>query len=263
MLYSDKIDNNVIEKALAKLDKSQRKRRILKKQSEDFQVFQEVFDKATLMTLYRILNSQIISYLNGVVRAGKESNVFWGVTPEGNNVAVKIFLTVASDFKKKLLYIEGDYRFRHIQKNNYKLIALWTKKEFKNLHLAYSSEIPVPKPLYVRRNVLIMEFIGGDGIPAPTLAEVEVDDKDLDQVLLIIKKLYQKAHLVHSDLSEFNLFKHSSKIIAFDFASAVNISHPMSDDFLLRDLNNINRFFVKRGYSSFNIKEMYKDIVGE
>ena len=133
MLYSDKIDNNIIEKALAKLDKSQKKHRILKKQSEDFQVFQEVFDKATLMTLYRILNSQIISYLNGVVRAGKESNVFWGVTPEGNNVAVKIFLTVASDFKKKLLYIEGDYRFRHIQKNNYKLIALWTKKEFKNL----------------------------------------------------------------------------------------------------------------------------------
>ena len=36
-------------------------------------------------------------------------------------------------FKKKLIYIEGDHRFRHIQKNNYKLIALWTKKEFKEL----------------------------------------------------------------------------------------------------------------------------------
>ena len=261
MLHSDKIDNHIIAKALARFNKSQKEP--LKKQSEDFQVFQEVFDKATLMALYHILNSQIISYLNGVVRSGKESSVFWGVTPEGDNVAVKIFLTVASNFKKKLIYIEGDHRFRHIQKNNYKLIALWTKKEFKNLHLAYSSEIPVPKPLYIRRNVLIMEFIGGEGIPAPTLAEIEIEDQDLDQVLLLIKKLYQKAHLVHSDFSEFNLFKHSSKIIAFDFASAVHISHPMANDFLLRDLNNINRFFIKRGYSSFNVTEMFKEIVEE
>ena len=67
--------------------------------------------------------------------------------------------------------------------------------------------------------------------------------------------------MVHSDLSEFNLFKNSSNIIAFDFASAVNISHPMSKEFLLRDLNNINRFFVKRGYDSFNTAEMFKEIV--
>ena len=126
MLYSDKIDNNIIEKALAKLDKSQKKHRILKKQSEDFQVFQEVFDKATLMTLYRILNSQIISYLNGVVRAGKESNVFWGVTPEGNNVAVKIFLTVASDFKKKLLFKDLAMDPNDIPKNGFQNLKITT-----------------------------------------------------------------------------------------------------------------------------------------
>ena len=261
MLNSNKIDDHIIEKALAKFNKSHKDTRVLKKSSEDFQVFQEVFDKATLMTLYYILNSQIISYLNGVVRSGKESSVFWGVTPQGNNVAVKIFLTVASDFKKRLIYIEGDYRFKNIHKKTHKLITLWAKKEFKNLHLAYSSGILVPKPLYVRRNVLIMEFIGDKGIPAPTLAEIEIDNQDLDQVLLLIKKLYQNAHLVHSDLSEFNLFKNSSNIIAFDFASAVNISHPMSKEFLLRDLNNINRFFIKRGYDSFNTAEMFQEIV--
>ena len=40
-------------------------------------VVNEVLDKTTILQLYDLINSKIISYVNGVVKAGKESVVFW------------------------------------------------------------------------------------------------------------------------------------------------------------------------------------------
>ena len=39
-------------------------------------VVNEVLDKTTVLQLYDLINSKIISYVNGVVKAGKESVVF-------------------------------------------------------------------------------------------------------------------------------------------------------------------------------------------
>lgn len=261
MIPIDQIDDRAIKKALYKVNKSEKANRFLNKRSEDFQVFQDVFNKPTLMTLNHFFSNRTLSYLNGIVNSGKESNIFWGVTPDGNDVAVKIYLTVSTDFRKRLQYIEGDNRFKNISRNRRKLIELWARKEFKNLLKANSMNIPVPKPIAVRRNILIMEFQGSDGSSFPTLSETEVTELDLEKTLSIISRLYKESHLVHSDLSEFNIFKNSNDIILFDFGSAVDISHPMSNDFLLRDLTNLYRFFSKRGIIVFNIKQKFGEII--
>jgi RIO kinase 1 len=106
--------------------------------------------------------------------------------------------------------------------------------------------INCPKPIIVKRNVLVMEFIGENGKSAPTLNEVKVSKRDYERTLSIIHKLYRNAELVHSDLSEYNIFKFNRRLIVFDFGSAVNISHPNSEEFLKRDINNINLFFNRR-----------------
>ena len=134
---SSQIDNRAIKKALHKINNYEKSNRSLKKRSEDFQVFQDVFNKPTLLTLYSMFNNGTLSYLNGIVNSGKESNIFWGVTPEGNDVAVKIYLTVASEFRKRLQYIQGDNRFKNINTNGHKLIELWARKEFKNFASVY------------------------------------------------------------------------------------------------------------------------------
>ena len=258
---SFQIDNRAIKKALNKVNSSNKSNRSLKKRSEDFQVFQDVFNKPTLLTLYSLFNNGTLSYLNGIVNSGKESNIFWGVTPEGNDVAIKIYLTVASEFRKRLQYIEGDNRFKNINTNGHKLIELWARKEYKNLLKAYSINIPVPKPIAVKHNVLVMEFQGIDGSPFPTLSETEVSESDLHEVLDLVTKLYTKCNLVHSDLSEYNVFKNSSDLILFDFGSAVDVSHPMSKDFLSRDLNNLCRFFSKRGIPKFDVEKKYQELI--
>jgi len=257
---SSQIDNRAIKKALNKVNNSEKLNRSLKKRSEDYQVFQDVFNKPTLLTLYSLFNNGTLSYLNGIVNSGKESNIFWGVTPEGNDVAIKIYLTVASEFRKRLQYIAGDNRFKNINTNGHKLIELWARKEFKNLSKAHSDNLPVPKPIAVKHNVLVMDFQGIDGAPFPTLSETEVEESDYEELLNLITKLYNQSHLIHSDLSEYNVFKNSKDLILFDFGSAIDISHPMSNDFLLRDLTNLCKFFSKRGITTLDAKTLFKEI---
>ena len=52
----------------------------------------EVLDKPTMLTLYDMIKSKIISYVNGAIKAGKESVVFWGVNEKKEDIALKVYL---------------------------------------------------------------------------------------------------------------------------------------------------------------------------
>jgi RIO kinase 1 len=95
-----------------------------------------------------------------------------------------------------------------------------------------------------------MEFIGdNEGNVAIPLANLEnITATDYSEVVKQLKILYQKAGLVHADLSEYNIFKDpQGHVILLDFGSAVDVKHPNSKQFLGRDVQNVNRFFAKRG----------------
>ena len=81
-----------------------------------------------------MIKDKTISYVNGVIRAGKESVIFWAVSPDNHNVALKVYLTSTSSFKKRSSYIIGDPRFSGIGKNTRRLVYLWAKKEYKNFN---------------------------------------------------------------------------------------------------------------------------------
>ncbi len=212
-------------------------------------VVNEVLDKPTVMTLYKMISDHIIAYVNGAVSAGKESVLFWGVDENGVSIALKIYLVSTSNFKKREIYIAGDPRFSYMKRGTRNLVYLWAKKEFRNLSKCYDAGLDVPRPLYVANNILAMEFVGRDGRPAASLLESDVDRDDYDQAVSIIRDMYCKARLVHSDYSEYNIFKTHDGLIPFDMGSAVDLRHPNSMEFLKRDINNITRFFSKRGVS--------------
>lgn len=106
-----------------------------------------------------------------------------------------------------------------------------------------------------------MEFIGSDGKPYPLLSE-RAFETDYRKVLTLAKRLYRQAGLVHADLSEYNIFKGKTELVLFDFASAVHISHPQAQNFLIRDLNNVNRFFMKQKVSVEGIDRIFKRTTG-
>ncbi|MBC7090686.1 MAG: serine protein kinase RIO [Nitrososphaeria archaeon] len=238
-----------------------KKRMLVERDREEEEVFEEVFDKRTMMTLYEIVKRKVIYRLDGAIGSGKESKIFHGVDYSGNEIAVKIFLTTTAEFRKRLPYIIGDRRFEEGKKGGYLLIKLWARKEYVNLEAAYNSGVNVPKPIMVLNNVLVMEFIGKDGKRAPLLSEVEPKKTDYLKVVRMIRKLYSRAKLVHADLSEHNIFKWGSKIYFFDFGSAVESGHPNALEFLYRDIRNVNRFFLKHGIEVWNEERILKGVI--
>ncbi len=247
-----KIDNKLVSK---------QSRKRLEDGFKKGKVVNEVLDKPTVMTLYKMITDHIIEYVNGSVSAGKESVLFWGVDKDNKDVALKIYLVSTSNFKKRESYILGDPRFSHVRKGTKNLVYLWAKKEFRNLTQCYKAGIPVPKPLYLKNNVLAMEFVGINGAPAKSLLYSKVDKNDYLQAISIIGDLYKKAKLVHGDYSEYNIFKTSAGLTVFDLGSGVDLRHPNAQEFLKRDINNIGKFFNKRGVSVEDSSKIFEDVV--
>ncbi len=253
-----------VDKRLERKEKRYETEQLLQeKRSEEYEVLEEVFDKSTLMTIYEFLNKGIIDEIYGVVKAGKEARIYWGKDRDGKELAIKIYLTIAAEFKKgKLQYVEGDSRFKHVRRDTRSLVFAWALKEFKNLHLALKAKVKVPKPIAIRKNVLVMQFIGKNGNPAPELREVPPKNPQLiyNKLVEYIKRLYRKAELVHGDISEYNVMVWRGRPILFDMAQAVLLSHPMATTFLKRDLQNLNRYFKKLGVKVFSIDEVYRKV---
>ena len=248
---SDRIEEKLESKINSKLAKKQ-KSKSLDDGFKKNKVINEVLDKPTIFELYELIKSKIISYVNGVVKSGKESVVFWAVGPNQSDLALKVYLVTTSNFKKRSEYLIGDPRFARVKKGTKNLVYLWAKKEFQNILQCYNCGIPVVTPIHVSKNILVMKFVGSDGKPEKTLLESDVDENDYYQCIQIITDLFKKAKLVHADFSEFNVFKTNSGLKLFDLGSAIDLNHPKMMDFLKRDINNISNFFVKRGLTVEN-----------
>lgn len=223
----------------------------------------------------KAINNQLIERCNGVVKEGKEALVYHaekGLESFGYDVAIKVFKRM-QDFQSRGDYVDGDPRYgKNSFRNagNREQIEIWTEKEFKNLVRANRAGVPVPSPLYHKENVLFMRFLGTNGWPAPQLRELQLRrgsnrwETLYWQVLDAVKLLYQRARLVHGDLSEYNilvvpcdLVENSSGVnnssgeelqaVLIDFGQAVDTQHPESMGFLQRDLDRILSFFSRQG----------------
>jgi RIO kinase 1 len=255
-----------VEKRLSKKEKDYETERLMKeKRSEEYEVLEEVFDRSTLMVIYDFLNKGVIDEIHGVVKAGKESRVYWGKDKQGNELAIKIYLTVSAEFRKGMLkYIEGDLRFKGVRRDTRSLVFAWAQKEFRNLQQAVAAKVRVPKPIAVKKNVLIMKFIGKNGIGAPSMKEQSPKnpEKACKTLLTYLRRLYRKAELVHGDLSEYNVMIWRGHLVLFDVSQAVPLSHPLADSLLIRDLENMNRYFTRLGVEVVSVDKCYRKVTG-
>lgn len=238
----------------------ERDRYLVRDRDEEEAVLEEVFDKATLLCLYKLMRQGYIHKVYGAVSSGKESRVYWAKNKIGEDLAVKIYLTVTSAFGRKsmLKYIEGDPRFQKVKRDVRALIKLWASKEFKNLEQAYEAGVRVPKPIVVRDNILVMEFIGDNGVPAPILKDTVLDDPGevYGKIVRYISLLWVKAEIVHGDLSEYNIMFWRSEPVIFDLSQALSIEHPNAYILLVRDISNINSFFSKFNIDLYDEEEL-------
>ena len=250
-----------VAKADAKHEKLHSRKR--KKDSSDRKVGNEIFDKITLETLYKLANQGYIDVLNGAISTGKEANVLTGITDEEKFVAVKIYRIATSDFKKMDYYLKGDPRFNIKTKNKRKIIYSWVTKEFKNLTRLYNAGVNVPKAITCSNNVLLIEFIGDeDGNPAqPVRNQPPKDPEEFWNKLLVQLKLFvNEAKLVHGDLSNYNILNRDEEPVIIDVSQSVVLDNPISKELLERDINTLVREYTKLGVET-SFEEVWEYVV--
>lgn len=236
----------------------QSKRKLPKREDKQYKekrmIENEVFDRETLLILGSLIANGIIKTLDFPIYEGKEAVIFRATGGEKSPfpyLAVKIYKLETTNFKSMQKYIIGDRRFEGARLGSkYQIISIWAKKEFKNLNLADELGVSVPKTLKVKDNVLVMEFIG-DEMAAPRLKDVVLPDPNSVYLKILenVEKL-NKAKLVHSDLSEYNILiveeEGKEKPIFIDMGQSVLSTHPHAKEFYERDIYNIKRYFEKK-----------------
>lgn len=265
----DKYMPNVSNKAaneLAKAANKQEQGHVKIKDKQDRATVEQVLDPRTRMILLKLLNRGTIDSIDGCVSTGKEANVYHATMKDGSSIkdiAIKIYKTSILTFKDRDKYVSGEFRFRHgyCRHNPRKMVRTWAEKEMRNLSRVHDAQIPCPKPLLLRSHVLLMQFIGTSGIPAPLLKDADLSESKAHQLYLdcvhLVRNLYTRAKLVHADLSEFNLLYHQGTAYVIDVSQSVEMDHPRSLYFLKKDCHNINSFFRKFGVPTLSLKELF------
>jgi len=189
--------------------------------------------------------------LKGTVTPQNQNHIF---KPIPEHMAVKVFKTTLAEYRYRDTYIADDYRFqdRFKKLNGKKLAYLWAEKEMRNLERIEAAKIPCPEVVLLRKNVLLMRFLGtvsDTTTPAKKLSTVlpscdkRVQERCWLQVNEIVRGLWLKAKLVHADLSAYNLLFHENIVHVIDVAQAVEPTHPKALSFLYRDLTSVTKFF--------------------
>ena len=128
---------------------------------------------------------------------------------------------------------------------------MWAEKELHNLRKMARFGVKVPRAVALKKHVLVMEFIGSDGQPAPKLKDALLSSAEweiaYEETLQTMRKLYTDCHLVHADLSEYNILWHEGGCHFIDVSQSVEPNHPEGLSFLMRDCTNVTEFFRKKG----------------
>ncbi|KAH8876361.1 Serine/threonine-protein kinase RIO1 [Schistosoma japonicum] len=274
---SDNENNNstklYMQKFQSKVDLSMKNEKQMKDKS-DRATTDHALDRRSCSILFKMMNQDIFSEVNGCISTGKEANIYHVKNKENVDFAIKVYMTSIMPFKSRDKYVKGDFRMRHgySKSTSWKLVCKWSEKEYRNLlRINQSGLINAPKPLRLKGVVLLMTFVGKDGIPAPKLKDVclqESDYKDTPDwsalyfhVIQDIRTLFQKCRLVHADLSEYNLLYLDGKVWMIDVSQAVEHESPQALEYLRTDCHNINKFFRKQGVSTLTLRELFEWVV--
>jgi len=258
------------------LDDSNDRWRKKRRRKEDFQTINAVIDQNASKILSSLQSKGILNEITGTVASGKEAGVFLATLGSKGEIlyqnmsitspiVVKVFRTSTLNFKKIQTYISGDIRFRKYSKKTRSFIKLWVEKEFRNLSRCISVGINAPKPILVKNNVLLMELIGINGIPSPLLKSVpqKASISTLETLIQQVTLMYQKAGLVHADLSPYNIIMKDVTPYMIDMSQSVLVSHPKAEEFLKRDISNVLTFFNKLNIPTPDLESVYRKIVSE
>ncbi len=130
---------------------------------------------------------------------------------------------------------------------------LWIQTEFDTLSRLWSAGAPVPNPVQMRDNELMLEYLGDEEEAAPRLVHA-TSGRDREQVADLFRqtadalRIISSCRIVHGDLSVYNLLVWDDRVFVIDFPQAVDpLLNTDGLRLLERDVRNLCKWFDGRG----------------
>ena len=181
---------------------------------------------------------------------GKEADVYDALSSSGKRIAVKFHRLGRISFRQTRR--KRGYTREHSTWLFQSHLA--AEREFQAMKLVYENGVAVPEPISQNRHVVAMGMI--EGAQLSKYRDIGKPEKVLKEILRNLRKAYLKAHLIHSDVSEYNIIlKPDGQILIIDWPQAVRTDHANAADLLERDIKNVLIFFSRK----FNVKLAAKE----
>ncbi len=201
-----------------------------------------------LSYLTRFYDDHIITDVLHQVKGGKEATVYCCAAHPSTGVdliAAKVyrpreFRQLRNDAQyrqgRRILSDEGkrvkdDRTLRAVAKGTvfgkHAAHISWLAHEYETLQLLHAAGADVPRPWAIGENAILMEYLGDEGLPAPTLHETRLDRRAARRVfdrLMVNVDLMLRHGRVHGDLSAFNVLYWEGEGTIIDFPQAVDVA---------------------------------------
>jgi len=127
----------------------------------------------------------------------------------------------------------------------------WIAYEYTALQALATAGVDVPRPYEMAHNAILMEYLGDEFVPAPTLSEVDLEP---DETLPLFTRLRHNldrmlaAGRIHGDLSAYNVLYWKDKIALIDFPQVISpVQNRNAYAIFQRDVNRLCEYFIKQG----------------
>ena len=229
---------------------------------------EQVMDPRTRLILFKLVNAGWLQSINGCISTGKEANVYHATGKDASvDYAIKVYKTSILIFKDRDKYVSGEHRFKngYCKSNPRKMVRTWAEKECRNLKRLAQAGIPCPAVEILRQHVLVMTFIGKEGWPAPRLKDATISSEKARTLYIdlikMMRVMFHTCHLVHADLSEFNILYMDGKLFIIDVSQSVEHDHPHALDFLRNDVTNVTDWFTNHGLTVMRVPELFTFVI--
>lgn len=130
----------------------------------------------------------------------------------------------------------------------------WIAHEYKTMQALFDAKLDVPRPLVTANNAILMAYIGGDDVPAPTLNSVSLGRKEaqrlFERVMYNIESMLARQR-IHADLSAYNILYWDGEITLIDFPQAIEPeTNRNAFRIFERDVIRVCEYFSRQGVRS-------------
>jgi RIO kinase 2 len=210
------------------------------------------------LAINTLVKAGVIESFGQTLGVGKEADVYDALSPDGKRIAVKFHRLGRISFR------QTRRKRGYVREHSTWLFQshLAAEKEFQAMQLVYKNGVSVPEPISQHRHVIAMGMI--EGAELSKYKEIPKPEKILKEILRNVRKAYLKAHVIHADLSEYNIIlKPDGHILIIDWPQYVMTNHANAEDLLERDLKNILTFFNRKFTVKVVIKEACDYVIGK